>query len=72
MASIVWRGRALIMKLPHQDLGRNGFLLMYKTKVRKGIFQNFEVYDQQENLKIGQKITSFVILKQKMKNFNLF
>ena len=60
------------MKLPHQDLGRIGSLLMYKTVVRKGIFQNFEVYDQQENLKIGQKITSFVILKQKMKNFNLF
>ena len=60
------------MKLPHQDLGRIGSLLMYKTVVRKGIFQNFEVYDQQEHVKIRQKITNFLINKQKTKNHNLF
>ena len=54
--------RVTTIYLPYQDLGKNRCLLIYKTDVRKEIFHNIAIYDQQDHLKIWPKSTKIAYL----------
>ena len=54
--------RVTTIYLPYQDLGKNRCLWIYKTDIRKEIFHNIAIYDQQDHLKIQPKSTKIAYL----------
>ena len=61
-----WYIRAFTISLPYQDLGKNRYLLMYKTDFLKENFQNTAIYDQQDHLKIWPKYAKIANLRFKI------